>query len=227
MISLRNVIASSVFLFVAASVATADDTPIRHAELGFEFHVPSGYEQLATEELAASEPDLLFAFGRPNADQSASEEVLVIRRLGKVMPRQETPDDIRDADGQLLPTTRMPWKDFDLWATRLEGEVAGRGFMTWVVLVPTSPEAIRVTISGEPARSEELKRQLQEFLMTLDGKSNWLSDQERRDRVTQPIGFVLIVAIVVVLVYLRNRKSRSRTAEGDRLDSPNSSEKST
>ncbi len=207
-------------MVIAASVSVADDAPIRHAELGIEFSVPSGYEDL---KAGAGEPDLVFAFGRPNAEHTASDEVLVIRRLGGVLPRKESPDDLRGADGEPLPMIRMSWKDFDLRAARLEDDVIGSTTTTWVVLVPTAPEAIRVTFSGESARSEELKRRLQEFLTTLDGKSNWLSDQEWRDRITKPIGMIFIVAVVAVLVYLRNRRSRSPISKGDGRDAANDS----
>ena len=77
--------------------------------------------------------------------------------------------------------------------------------------MPLAKEAIQITLAGPAGDEARLVADLQTVLGSLEGKSNWLTDADRSERLGRVAGSVIGVALGVALVVylLRRRRRRS------------------
>jgi len=171
--------------------------------LGFRFEVPDNFSPLPKDTLKG---DVVCAYG------TEERMMFYVERLRGLLPRP-IPD---------VPMTAYEehWGDFALPVTsaplKLEDPNTGDdiGCVALTVMVPLAPEAILIKVIGEPSREDEMRQVLRGALASLEGESNWLTDRERRDRITVPIMWTLVAAIVLFVIW-RSKRSRPPSRESE------------
>ena len=71
------------------------------------------------------------------------------------------------------------WKGFDVDGLRLLEPQQGRAVVILAVQVPLSPDAVQVMSSGLAENEPAVREALLGVLATLEGRSTWLTDEER------------------------------------------------
>jgi len=83
--------------------------------------------------------------------------------------------------------------------------------LTLSTQVPLAKQALMLTLLGPGANEAALAGELQTFLSALDGKSNWLSDEERSEKLGRLVGTIVgvVIGLGIVLWWRRRRRAQS------------------
>lgn len=203
-----------VLAFCATLLQAAED--VSHPQTGLRLLVPEGFSQ---------DPDrikgnVIFAFLRPAGGDQKMETLVLIRRLEGVISREKMGKKFAERF-PIADTTTEEWKGLDLEVFRVYEREADTRVVGYVTLLPLKPNAVQVEVMGEAGREEELKNLLKSVLGSLDGKSNWLTPEQRvNNLIVSGIQFAVIVgAIVMVVVGVRRwvrRREESSAGAGKR-----------
>ena len=79
--------------------------------------------------------------------------------------------------------------------------------------MPIAPYAIQLKVFGPESHDAELAAVTRQLLASLDGPTNWLTDDERAYRLGKGVGqlVVYVAAVVVVIVAVRHFRAKRRT----------------
>lgn len=152
-------------------------------ELRITLTLPDGFERIDCAGLPGN--DIRYAFGRRSGDDNRATVVL-IERLRRALGREP----LSPADSAAHPdmrVTRAKWKSFDVDVFVTTRTEQGRTFIARIVQVPVAPRAIQLCIIGPPAQDTELAELTQTLLASLDGRSNWLTPEERTERLAEGV----------------------------------------
>jgi hypothetical protein len=210
---MRRLIAPLVLCLTAPAALAATGGTIADAENGFSFAVPDGYADYP--EGAA--PGVLHSFARGKPDD-ASFAVIRIQAMGGTIGREPlVRETVERAARQTASASgveitgfdyrKVKWKDFelDLVLTRLTN--GDKKLVTLATPVPLAKQAIHVVLMGPAGDEAGLVANLQAILRSLDGRSNWLSDAERSERLGRLVGLVVgAIGGVAIVVWWRRRK---------------------
>ena len=203
---------------LAAAPAHADDAgKIRDAQRGFSFTVPAGYQ--ASAGSVGGRTYHAFTRGQPGEPSYA---VFRLTGLGGTIGRDELDHSAVEnaarssVKGTGVELTRFeyrktPWRTFDLDLVLAHATNGEQRLLTLGVQVPLEREALQLELMG-PASSEPLLlSDLQVVLTSLDGKTSWLDDSERSERLGRVIGGGIGLVIALPLAFAwRRRRRRSR-----------------
>jgi hypothetical protein len=194
-------------------------TPVHDAEHGFSLTVPDGF--VAQPAGAGAGPRMLHAFMRGTPDD-ASFAALQIDNVGGTIGREPLDraivekaarDSARqwgmEATGFAYRPTK--WKGFELEIIieRLAGN--DKKLVSVSVPVPLARQAIEVTLLGDAAHEEALVGELQTILASLDGRSSWLSDEQRSQKLGRLVGALIGVPIgIAIVLWVRRRRQRAQ-----------------
>jgi len=84
---------------------------------------------------------------------------------------------------------------------------------TRMAQVPLKGEAIQVGVAVPLGKEDLADALLSELLAGLDGSSNWLTDEEREDRLARNLGRLTAWAVALVVIFvlvIRAYRKRSR-----------------
>jgi hypothetical protein len=219
-----------VFILGLAAAALGAGEAVSHPQLGFRLTVPDGFKP-APERIQGK---VLYAYQREAAAGQPVGTFLLVSRLGGVLGREKiTPQQIAAANPRVTVIDDK-WKGFDVQVFRVPEEADGVQMLTFNAQVPLKPEAVQVTVIGEAAREAELRGVLRSALDGLDGETNWLTDKQRMDSLTDgmaqlivTIGVVIFVVGSVVVMIWRSvtgepppRKRNPRRDRDDESDPP-------
>ena len=99
---------------------------------------------------------------------------------------------------------KLTWKSFDIDV--VVSHIAGTDKkLILVAQVPLKPEAIQIALAGPSSDEARLTAELQAVLASLDGPTNWKTDEERIKALAEVIGLVAGVFIGVWWFRLRKR----------------------
>jgi len=113
------------------------------------------------------------------------------------------------AKSQLL-TVR--WKGLDIDAIRTDTGQTGTPITVYTAQVPLRREAIQVIVAGPSARATEALAILNSVLRSLKGETNWLSSTERAGRMGTIVGWVIGIAIGVLIVRMVLSRRRAQSS---------------
>ncbi len=100
------------------------------------------------------------------------------------------------------------WRGFelDVGMTRVrQGDVEILGM---VAQVPLATHAVNLLVTGFAGDEAQLRTIFDGVLASLQGESNWLSDDERSERLGRVVGFALGMTIVIAALVWRVRRRR-------------------
>ena len=193
-------------LLVLAAWATAAQAGVIHdLKNDFSFSLPGGYEDFPQGRGA---PNLLYSYARGKPGDS-SYAVLRMESLGGSISREgvirETVE--RAAKESVAGTgitisrfdyRKTRWKSFDLDLVVTSAAHEGRELVILGTQVPLAKDALQINLLGPAADEPRLLADLEELLGSFEGKSNWLTDKERSERMGKAFGTGggIVIAIV-------------------------------
>jgi hypothetical protein len=201
-----------VLILLAGSALAAER--VNDAEHGFAFVVPDGF----VDAPQAKGPRVLHAYQRGDAAQG-SFAIVQMQSLGGTIGREpliratvekaaRAAAHLQGAEISGFDYRQVKWKSFDL---ELMVAYMGAGDIKVVTLatqVPLAKQAVQVQIVGPAAEEARLAQDLDAFLAGLDGKSNWLSEDEKSQKMSSLIGtgVGVLLGLGIVVWWTRRRR---------------------
>jgi hypothetical protein len=107
--------------------------------------------------------------------------------------------------------TRWQGLELDLLVTQAKRE--GRGILTLSTQVPLAKEAVQINMAGSAEDGTRLLADLQTVLGSLQGKSNWLTDEQRSEQLGRMIGTIASALGGAILILVLMRRVRRKAAQ--------------
>jgi len=181
-------------LLLSLVVATAAESQVRNAELGYTLTPPQGFTAFPE---ARSQKDVVDAWTEATPTSPDGAVVLLVARLHGVLPREA----MRQQD--------VPEKSFDVSGLKTLTSQAGKPVFILVAQVPLRPEAVALSVAG-PGDQETRGRTIMEAtLASLEGETNWLTSSERAGRLGRAAGLWIGIAVAAIAI-LAWRKRRAQ-----------------
>lgn len=210
--SLRKFMLLCVVLIIATGNLLVAGETVAHPQLGLRLTVPDGFVKDQTQVRG----DVIHAFQRPPIGERKIGTFILISQLKGVLGREKL--DIRDLppNQSNVKILTENWKEFDIDVIRLPEEAKTMSLLTLNAQVPLKPLAIQISVFGEAVQEEELRSILQSVLRSLDGQTNWLTEEQRASKLGTGITKLAITAGVILLIiaaiwgYVGSRKPTGR-----------------
>jgi hypothetical protein len=187
--------------------ATALADVIHDQKLGFAMTLPEGF---ADYPPGREVPNTRYAFIKGVA--GSDDFVIVgIEPMGGTIGREPLKaSDIPATPGTTFELRREKWKSFeiDVMSGVARGD-EGSVFLL-VAQVPLEREAIQLKLVGPEAKGGEMIILLRALLGSLDGRSNWLTDQERSRRLGKAAVWLMLALAMGGWAIWRWRRRRGR-----------------
>jgi len=179
-----------------------------NAELGYVMSLPEGFVAIPAEFAGAR--DVVGCWAGEGSQSSQGAFFLCVQRMHATLGREH----LKSSD--LPPTSHLltvRWKGLDIDAIRTDTGQAGTAITVYTAQVPLRKEAIQVVVAGPTARAPEALAILNAVIGSLKGETNWLSSTERAGRIGTIVGWILGIAIglLIVRMVVTRRKTQSST----------------
>ena len=171
-----------------------------NAELGYRFPLPQGFAVFAA---GRSQPDVVDCW----TDNVGL--VLCVQRMHGTLGQEH----LTAAD--LPPGTRLStqkWKGFDIDVIRTDTVESGTAIVVYAAQVPLRPEAIQLVLAGPTAQAGGAEAILASALAGLEGQTNWLSSTGRAGRLGTIVGWVVGIAVGVLIVRMVVTRRRAQSS---------------
>jgi hypothetical protein len=175
-----------------------------NAELGYKFAVPEGFAAFPE----ARQQDVVDCWSEPAAATAAGGLILCVQRLHGVLPREG----LRQED--LPPAARLmhfPWKGFSIDGLRTDTVESGAPVVVFAAQVPLRHEAVQLIVTGPGDQAARAEAIMTSTLATLEGETNWLTSAERSGRLGNIVGWVVGIAVAVLLVRMWKTRRQSQS----------------
>jgi hypothetical protein len=195
-----RIIVSMVLIGVSVTTGVASAVVVEDSELGFRFELPDEFVRVTSEEKGDMVRVLRHDMGGPIADVVAAE------RMRGVIGR-ETP---AVPPGSKLSFFTVRWHSFEIACGRVTEEINGVPCVVFNAQIPLKPEAVQLKIIGPMSEEPRLRLLLSSTLSTFTGATNWLTTEERWQRLAEGAGklsgSILVVAFAIWLYRHRSKK---------------------
>jgi hypothetical protein len=181
---------------------------------GFTLEVPDGFFD-APQAMA---PNVLHAYQRGNAAEGSFALVQLQALSGRIGRDKADPAEAEkaaraaaEAQGVALGGFELRnarWKGFDIDLMVVTMGDADTKVVTLAAQVPLANQAVQLQIVGPAADEARLRQELDAFLAGLDGKSSWLSDAERSEKLGTLVGGAVGVLLAVGFALWWSRRKR-------------------
>ncbi len=178
-----------------------------NTELGYVMSLPDGFVAIPAE--FAGGRDVVGCWAGEGSQSSRGAFVLCVQRMHATLGREHLKSTDLPAKSQLL-TVR--WKGLDIDAIRTDTGQTGTPITVYTAQVPLRREAIQVIVAGPSARATEALAILNSVLGSLKGETNWLSSTERAGRMGTIVGWVIGIAIGVLIVRMVLSRRRAQSS---------------
>lgn len=201
---MRLVLMSATAMLVAA---TATESRITNAELSFSITRPDGFIE---DPDGTGHQDILYSWVEESPSSDSGRIVINVQRLNGTIGRERTSEDTLRALGMTSATFR--WKSFDIEGARQITENEGLRIHTIFARVPLRREAVMIVVAAPEGQMERAETLMTTTLASLDGESNWLTDEQRAERLGEATGRLIAWPILAVLAILWVRRRRKKNA---------------
>jgi len=178
-----------------------------NTELEYVMSLPDGFVAIPAE--FAGGRDVVGCWAGEGSQSSQGAFVLCVQRMHATLGREHLKSTDLPAKSQLL-TVR--WKGLDIDAIRTDTGQTGTPITVYTAQVPLRREAIQVIVAGPSARATEALAILNSVLRSLKGETNWLSSTERAGRMGTIVGWVIGIAIGVLIVRMVLSRRRAQSS---------------
>jgi len=190
------------FLLVAA---TAAESQVRNAELGYRLTLPDGFTDFPE---ARSQKDVVGAWTEATPVSANGAMVLLLARMHGSLPREAMRQE------EVPPNTQVvsfKWKGFDVSGLKTLTSQEGKPVFVLLAQVPLRREAVQLSVAGPADQGARGQAIMEAILASLEGETNWLTSSERAGRLGTAAGWWIGIAVAVIAV-LAWRKRRARSA---------------
>ncbi len=195
-----------------ASCALASGPVIADKNLNITLTLPEGFEPVPDFH-SPPNTDVRHAYRRMNSDGTAGAYIF-IETLGGTIDREPMNEKevLKHGVERLY---REKWKSFEVDVCVLKEILGGATCVTRNVQVPIVPRAVQLRVVGLESRDAELAALTQTLLASLDGPSNWLTNEQRGERLGEglmimTLWIVGIGAFVYCMAAWRTRSFRTK-----------------
>ncbi len=178
-----------------------------NADLGYVMSLPDGFVSIPAE--FAGGRDVVACWAGEGSQPSQGALVLCVQRMHATLGREH----LKSAD--LPPRSQLMtvrWNGLDIDAIRTDTASAGGLITVYTAQVPLRKEAIQVVVAGPSARATESLATLNSVLRSLKGETNWLSSTERAGRLGTIVGWVVGIAIGLLIARMVVTRRRTHVA---------------
>lgn len=179
-----------------------------NAELGYVMSLPEGFVSIPVEFAGGRGGDVVGCWAGEGSQSSHGAFVLCVQRMHVTLGREHLKTSDLPAKSQLLS---VRWNGLDLDAIRTDTAQAGTQITVYTAQVPLRKEAIQVVVAGPTARAAEGLATLNSVLGSLKGETNWLSATERAGRLGTIVGWVIGIAIGLLIVRMVVTRRRAQS----------------
>ena len=164
-------------LALAALILSASAQRIDDPSRGYSFLLPAEYVELP----GFVRPDPAVHTGTLGTWVRGldSDALIVVSIEGMAGTIGRDPMDVADLGRTGAGALKEKWKSFEVDGFRLIQERGGERILVLAVQVPLLPNAVQVMSSGLVENEVAIHEALRDVLASLDGRSNWLTDEER------------------------------------------------
>jgi len=166
-----------------------------NADLGYVMSLPGGFVSIPAE--FAGGRDVVACWAGEGSQPSQGALVLCVQRMHATLGRDHLKSSDLPPRSQLIT---LRWNGLDIDAIRTDTASAGAPITVYTAQVPLRKEAIQVVVAGPSARATESLATLNSVLRSLKGETNWLSSTERAGRLGTIVGWVVGIAIGLLIV---------------------------
>jgi hypothetical protein len=167
--------------------------------------------------------DTIYAYTRPANGARPALWIMVERMRGVIGQEKLGPP---PPGGPAVSISTEKWKTFDLQVMHTSASINGLEIVAITTQVPLAGEAIQLTLGGPATEEAELQTINRSLLASLDGRSNWMSGEDRWGKLYVGITTMVLVGggIAAVIIFAmrqgRSRKKNRRTWDDDDYDRP-------
>lgn len=196
-------------LMVVAIVPAA--SRVTNEELSFSVAIPEGF---VTDPDGTGHASILYSWVEEKPTSASGRIVVSVQRLNGTLGRERMSEDTLHAMG--LTPAQFRWKSFDIDGARQVTDQDGLRIRMIFARVPLRREAIQLLVAAPESQADRAEALMNATLASLEGESNWLTDEQRAERLGHAagrmIGWPLLIILAIVFVRRRNRKTRASRA---------------
>src|SRR4029077_20270367 len=133
---------TSAVLLLSLVVATAAESQVRNAELGYTLTLPPGFTDVPE---ARSQKDVVDAWTEATPTSPDGAVVILIARMHGLLPREAMRQQDVPANTQVVS---FKWKSFDVSGFKTQTSQAGKPVFVLVAQLPLRREAVQLSVAG-------------------------------------------------------------------------------
>ncbi len=192
-------------MFVLLVAASAAQSQVRNAELGYSLTLPPGFTDFPE---ARAQKDVVDAWTEATPVSANGAMVLLVARMHGALPHEAMRQEEAPANTQVVS---FKWKGFDVSGLKTQASQEGKPVFVLLAQVPLRREAVQLSVAGPADQAARGQAIMEATLASLEGETNWLSSTERAGRLGKAAGVWISIAVALVAV-LAWRKRRARSA---------------
>ncbi len=192
-------------MFVLLVAASATQSQVRNAELGYSLTLPQGFTDFPE---ARAQKDVVDAWTEATPVSANGAMVLLVARMHGALPHEAMRQEDAPANTQVVS---FKWKGFDVSGLKTQASQEGKPVFVLLAQVPLRREAVQLSVAGPADQAARGQAIMEATLASLEGETNWLSSTERAGRLGKAAGVWISIAVALVAV-LAWRKRRARFA---------------
>ncbi len=191
-------------MFVLLVAASAAQSQVRNAELGYSLTLPAGFTDFPE---ARAQKDVVDAWTEATPVSANGAMVLLVARMHGALPHEAMRQEEAPANTQVVS---FKWKGFDVSGLKTQASQEGKPVFVLLAQVPLRREAVQLSVAGPADQAARGQAIMEATLASLEGETNWLSSTERAGRLGKAAGVWISIAVALVAVLaLRKRRARS------------------
>lgn len=182
---------------------------LKDEELNFSVYIPDSFNEYSEGKI---NPNILYSFMK--TDINGEPELMInIERLGGTIGREPLRKDvelIKDIlpEGSTVDIYETTWREFTIQGMVSNAMINGMPVYTNAVQLPLKGEAVQIIVGGPQAAQAAIDATSKELIKSFEGKSNWLTEDERIESLFEGVGKFFILAVLVIFWIYNSRKKR-------------------
>lgn len=179
---------------------------VANAELGYRLTVPEGF--VAFPE-GRSQRDVVDCWTEDVPASPGGALVLCVQRMHGTLGRE------RMTSEGIPPGTQLrtfQWHGFEIEGVRTDTAQEGNPVVVLAAQVPLRGEAVQLILGGPADQAERAEALMTATLASLEGETNWLTSEQRAERLGNIVGLAIGVGVVLLGIRIWRTRRRSRAA---------------
>jgi len=160
-------------------------------QFGFTAALPDGFSDISSQTKVKS----LVAQGKFDSSKNGHVEIIVLQDLGAALDREDFSKKTDQPNN--VTAEKATWKSFNINVVRVVENADSVPFVTFNAQVPLKPHAIQLTVTGPAFDESKLRADMRTIVASIDGPTNWLTDEQSWHPGTNWIAVVVGLLIMI------------------------------